>query len=168
MQLPAENFKHFNAILIVPDQSVKIHTRQMMKMIFDLGFKNLFVHQESVLSTFAMAIPSAVVVDLGATKTSVCCIEEGVIISKSMIRKNFGGNDQTTLMNRILQRDKPELVFDRDTGLSLLNDDYGYHKQLIEQQKERMSTNMMSTVEPFQPMALTVKEYGASTTNKCK
>lgn len=40
------------------------------------------------MATYAMALPTAVVVDIGATKTSVCCIEEGIIIAKSVIRKN--------------------------------------------------------------------------------
>lgn len=93
MKLPAKNFEHFNCILVIPDQCVKIHTRQMVTALFELGFKSMFLHQESVLSTYAMALPTAVVVDIGSTKTSVCCIEEGIIIARSIIRKNFGGDD---------------------------------------------------------------------------
>lgn len=65
----------------------------MVTALFELGFKSMFLHQESVLSTYAMALPTAVVVDIGSTKTSVCCIEEGIIIARSIIRKNFGGDD---------------------------------------------------------------------------
>ena len=54
------------------------------------------------MSTYAMAIPTAVVVDIGSTKASVCCIEEGIIIAKSVIRKNFGGDDITTLLSRLI------------------------------------------------------------------
>jgi actin-related protein 8 len=57
------------------------------------------------MSTYAMALPTAVVVDIGATKTSVCCIEEGIIIAKSVIRKNQGGDDQTNLLSRLIQCD---------------------------------------------------------------
>ena len=63
----------------------------------------MFLHQESVMATFAMALPSAVVVDIGSTKTSVCCIEEGIIVSKSIIRKHFGGDDMTVLLQRLVQ-----------------------------------------------------------------
>jgi len=102
MKLPASNFKHFNCILVVPDSMVKLHVRYMIGMLFKLGFKQIFCHVESVLSTYAMALPTAVVVDVGATKTSVCCIEEGIIIHKSIIRKHFGGDDMTLLLLRLL------------------------------------------------------------------
>ena len=102
MKLPSENLKHFNCILVIPDSCVKIHIRYMINMLYNLGFKSLFIHQESVMATYAMALPTAVVVDIGATKTSVCCIEEGIIIAKSVIRKNQGGDDQTNLLVRLL------------------------------------------------------------------
>ena len=102
MKLPRANFKNFNCILIIPDSFVKIHVRYIINMLFDLGFKQMFIHLESVMATYAMALPTAVVVDIGATKTSVCCIEEGIIISKSIIRKNFGGDDMTALLLRLL------------------------------------------------------------------
>lgn len=54
------------------------------------------------MSTYAMALPTAVVVDIGSTKTSVCCIEEGIIITKSIIRKNFGGDDMTNLLFKLV------------------------------------------------------------------
>jgi actin-related protein 8 len=93
MKLPKQNFKHFNCILVIPDTCVKIHIRYMINMMFNLGFKSMFVHQESIMATYAMALSTAVVVDIGSTKTTVCCIEEGIIIAKSIIRKNFGGDD---------------------------------------------------------------------------
>jgi actin-related protein 8 len=40
-----------------------------------------------------MAVHSACVVDIGATKTTICCIDEGIILPKSVIKKNYGGND---------------------------------------------------------------------------
>jgi actin-related protein 8 len=93
MKLPAKNLKNFNCILVIPDTCVKIHIRYMINLLFELGFKSMFIHQESVMATYAMALPTAVVVDIGSTKTSVCCIEEGIIIAKSVIRKNQGGDD---------------------------------------------------------------------------
>lgn len=50
-----------------------------------------------------MAVPTACVVDIGATKTTVCCIDEGIIIQKSIIKKHYGGNEQTELFLRLLQ-----------------------------------------------------------------
>ena len=106
MKLPRENFKFFNCILVIPDQFMKVHVRCIMRSLFKMGFKAMFVHLESVMATYAMALPTAVVVDIGATKTSVCCIEEGIIISKSIVKKHFGGDDQTDLLLRLLQSDR--------------------------------------------------------------
>ena len=102
LKLPQKNFKHFNVILIVPDSFVKTHVRYMIQMLFNLGFKSMFLHLESVMATFAMALPTACVVDIGSSKTSVCCIEEGIIITKSIVRKHFGGDELTSLLMRLL------------------------------------------------------------------
>jgi len=93
MKLPPSAFKNFQCILVIPDSTVKVHMRYLMKGIFDLGFKAMLVHQESVMATFALSVSTAVVVDIGSSKTSVCCVEEGVVIQRSMIRKHFGGDD---------------------------------------------------------------------------
>jgi actin-related protein 8 len=102
MKLPLKNFQFFNCILVIPDNFCKIHIKYMIDNLFKLGFKSMFLHLESVMATYAMALPTAVVVDIGSSKTSVCCIEEGIIITKSQIRKNFGGDDQTNLLLRLL------------------------------------------------------------------
>ena len=93
LKLPKRNLSHFSCILVLPDTFVKVHVRYIINMLFKLGFKSMFLHQESVLASYAMSLPSACVVDIGATKTSVCCIEDGVIVAKSVIRKHYGGND---------------------------------------------------------------------------
>ena len=33
---------------------------------------------------------SALVVDIGHEKINVCCVDEGIILPKTLIRKNFG------------------------------------------------------------------------------
>ena len=44
IKLPQKNFKNFNCILVIPDQCVKIHVRYMINMLFNLGFKSMFIH----------------------------------------------------------------------------------------------------------------------------
>jgi actin-related protein len=36
------------------------------------------------MATFAMALSSACVVDIGSSKISVCCIDEGILVPKSL------------------------------------------------------------------------------------
>ena len=75
-----------------------------------------------------MALPTAVVVDIGSTKTTVCCIEEGIIISKSIIRKNFGGDDMTSLLQRLIQYSDALHYFPKD----IIASDYHFHHQIFE------------------------------------
>lgn len=49
-----------------------------------MKFKSIFIHTESVMATYAMALPSACIVDIGSTKINVCCVDEGTIVSKSL------------------------------------------------------------------------------------
>lgn len=68
LKIPYENLVHFNCILVIPDTSIKTHIRYLINMLFlQLGFKALFIHQESVMAAYAMALPTACVVDIGAT-----------------------------------------------------------------------------------------------------
>lgn len=84
---------------------VKHHVRYVVNMLLaKMEFKSLFIHNESIMSTYAMALPSACVVDVGSTKISVCCVDEGLIIQKSIIRKHFGGNDIDEILYRMLLR----------------------------------------------------------------
>jgi actin-related protein 8 len=60
-------------------------------MIFTkICFNKLYIHLESVLACLGTAISSAVVVDIGHEKINICCVDEGVILPKTLVRKNFG------------------------------------------------------------------------------
>ena len=45
-----------------------------------IRFKSLLMHREAVLAGFGMQSITSCVVDIGATKTSVICVEEGEIL----------------------------------------------------------------------------------------
>ena len=44
MHLPLKNLKHFSCVLVVPDHCSKVHWKYIIKMIFDMGFKAIFLH----------------------------------------------------------------------------------------------------------------------------
>lgn len=71
-----------------------------------MKFKSILLHTESVMATFAMALSSACVVDIGSSKISVCCIDEGILVPKSLQRKHYGGDDINDLLNRLMCRSK--------------------------------------------------------------
>ena len=69
-----------------------------------LRFKSIFIHTESIMATYAMALPSACVVDIGSSKINICCIDEGLVLTKSVFRRNFGGDDINELLVRMMCR----------------------------------------------------------------
>jgi actin-related protein 8 len=129
MKLPKKNFEMFNCILVIPDMYVRHHVRYIVNMLLGkLKFKSIFIHTESIMATFAMALPSACVVDVGSSKISVCCIDEGLILSKSIVRRHFGGDDINEMLLRLMCKNKALHYFPRN----MINLDYHYHKLIVE------------------------------------
>ena len=84
----------------------------MIKIFLDSLFKEIkirqiFMHQESVLATFGAGITTCVAVDIGYSKMSICCIDEGVILPNSMVKINFGGIDIDLLIVKLLEHKFP-------------------------------------------------------------
>jgi actin-related protein 8 len=78
LKIPQGNFQYFNCVLAIPDllnrREVKHYLNLTLKM---LGFKSVFIHQESVLATFGCNKAGACVVDIGSSKINVSCVEDG-------------------------------------------------------------------------------------------
>ena len=108
-----------------------------------MKFKSLFMHTESVMATFAMAMSSACVVDIGSSKISVCCIDEGLLVPKSIQRKHYGGDELNEMLYRLLCRGKGLHHFPRQ----ILCPEYHYHKQLLEFVKENYTLTEMDLGE---------------------
>lgn len=134
MNLSPDKIKHFFCVLVLPDNFVKHHVRYILDMLFcKLRFKSIFVHTESVMASYAMAAQSACVVDIGSQKISVACVEEGSIIPKTMIKRNFGGDDISELLLRLIQRKESLHYFPKKVFYPL---SYPYHRMLLEFVKE--------------------------------
>eukprot|EP00347_Sterkiella_histriomuscorum_P001948 403370052 len=155
MGLPTKNINYFNCILIIPDMFVRHHVRYMTNMILGkMEFKSIFIHNESIMSSYAMALPSACVVDIGSTKTSVCCIDEGLILPKTLMRKHYGGDDVDQIFYRMLQRQKALHYFPKN----MLNMDSVFHRLLIAQIKERFAATEMDPGEIVKIIHLHIKD----------
>lgn len=103
--MPDTSYKHYNCILIIPELAQKIHIRYMIDLILlKMGFKSIFLHTESVMASYAMALQTACVVDIGSSKLSVCCIDDGIVQPRSIVSKHYGGDDLNELFFRLLKR----------------------------------------------------------------
>ena len=99
LRINQNEFCNYNIVYIIPDLFIKTEIKAMINLFFKFfGFKNIFLHLESVMSSFGLAIQSSCVVDIGADKVNICCVDEGMIIKNTLIRKNMGGNEITKLL----------------------------------------------------------------------
>jgi actin-related protein 8 len=64
-----------------------------------LAFSKLYMHQESVLASFGVNVMSSCVVDVGSDKINICCVDEGVSMLQTVVRKHFGGSDINLLLH---------------------------------------------------------------------
>lgn len=91
LKIPTSEFTNFSCVIIVPDIFVRRHVKYLMQRIFKVvGFKKIYLHCESVVACFGAAVSSACVVDIGHEKINICCVDEGIIVPQTLIRKNFG------------------------------------------------------------------------------
>ena len=98
-----KDLQNYYVILVLPDVFVRSHHKLMINMFLkDIGFKGMYLHLESILACFGTAMTQACVVDIGAEKTNVCCVDEGLVLPNTLIRKYFGGLDVDYFLYRVV------------------------------------------------------------------
>jgi actin-related protein len=110
-------------------------------LFIKMGFKAIFVHNESVMATYAMAAQTACVVDIGSQKISVCCVDDGVVLPKTFTKRNFGGDDISELLLRLINSKDSLHYFPKEVFHPL---SYPYHMMLLEHIKEQNTSMQMS------------------------
>jgi actin-related protein 8 len=91
LKIPFNEIKNFSCVIIIPDIFIRKHIKYLTYRLFKgMGFKRIYLHIESVLACFGTAVSSACVVDIGHEKINICCVDEGIIIPQTLIRKNYG------------------------------------------------------------------------------
>lgn len=85
------DLSNYRAILIIGDVYRRAEVRGMLTLLFErLRFSHVLVQQSSVCATYAVGVPTACVVDVGAEKTSVCCVEDGVAHAEARVTLAIG------------------------------------------------------------------------------
>ncbi|KAI8446698.1 hypothetical protein BY996DRAFT_6422092 [Phakopsora pachyrhizi] len=97
--------KEYSAIFILPDLYDHIYLREMTDLMFrGLGFKQICIQQESLCACFGAGLGTACVIDVGASKTSISCVEEGWVIPDSRLQLSIGGDDITVVLSGMLRK----------------------------------------------------------------
>jgi actin-related protein 8 len=102
-------WKNYSCVFVIPDLYDKRYVEQVLRscMIW-FEFNRVCFIQESMAATFGAGYTQACVVDVGAQKTSIACVEDGLTIEDSRINLKYGGFDVTeTFMKMMLYDNFP-------------------------------------------------------------
>lgn len=100
------DWAQYGCVFIIPDLYERHYVCQALEMLMrDLGFGKVCFIQESLAATFGAGYTVGCIVDVGAQKTSICCVEEGMCIENSRVNLKFGGADVTETFMRMMLHD---------------------------------------------------------------
>ena len=101
-----KDWGQYGCVFVVPDLYERQYVSQSLEMLIrDLGFGRVCFIQESLAATFGAGYTVGCVVDIGAQKTSICCVEEGMCIENSRINLKYGGADVTETFIKMMLHD---------------------------------------------------------------
>jgi actin-related protein 8 len=91
-----KDWAQYSCVYIIPDLYERQYVTSALEMLLhQFGFGRVCFIQESLAATFGSGYSTSCIVDIGAQKTSICCVEEGMCIENSRINLKYGGADIT-------------------------------------------------------------------------
>lgn len=101
-----KEWPHYSCVFVIPDLYEKSYVTQILEMLMrEFAFARVCLIQESLAATFGAGFTSACVVDIGAQKTSICCVEEGMCVENSRVNLKYGGADVTDTFIKMMLYD---------------------------------------------------------------
>ncbi|KAI1933898.1 actin-like protein arp8 [Ophidiomyces ophidiicola] len=98
-----KDWAQYSCVFVIPDLYEKAYVIQILDMLMrEFGFGRVCFVQESTAGTFGAGYTAACVVDIGAQKTSICCVEEGMCVENSRVNLKYGGADVTDLFIKMM------------------------------------------------------------------
>ncbi|KAG8907330.1 actin-like protein arp8 [Tulasnella sp. 403] len=103
LRIATETFKQYSVVLLIPDYFDKHCVSQLVNMLLvHMKFRRVCVQQEGYVACLGSNLTTACVVDIGAVKTSVACVEDGLLLSDTRMLLDYGGDDITEFLHNIL------------------------------------------------------------------
>ena len=102
----SREWKDYSCVWVIPDLYDKRYVEQVLDMcLSNFGFKQMTFMQESLAATYGAGYSSACIVDIGAQNTSMCCVEDGMLLEDSRINLKYGGYDVTETFIKMMLAD---------------------------------------------------------------
>jgi actin-related protein 8 len=97
------DWTQYSCVFIIPDLYDKTYVTGLLNMgIAEFGFARVCFFQESLAASFGAGYTTTCIVDIGAQKTSICCVEEGMCVENSRVNLKYGGQDVTDTFVKML------------------------------------------------------------------
>lgn len=100
------DLKQYKCVFVIPD----LYEKKMVEALVDVFFKEyefsrVCLIQESMAASFGAGYTTGCIIDVGAQKTSIACVEDGMIFEDSRINLKFGGHDVTEAFIKMMMFD---------------------------------------------------------------
>jgi actin-related protein 8 len=100
------SWRQYTCVFVIPDLYDKKYVEQVLHSAMTrFQFSRIAFIQESMAATFGAGYTQACVVDIGAQKTSITCVEDGLCIEDSRINLKYGGFDVTETFMKMMLHD---------------------------------------------------------------
>lgn len=127
------DWKHYSCVFVVPDLYERNYVTTMLEILFrDFGFSRVCLIQESVSASFGAGYSPCCIVDVGASKTSICCVDDGMVVENSRLVMRYGSADVTEAFVK--------MIVTSDFPYADLNMRRRYDFLLAEELKQRFCT----------------------------
>ncbi|KAF2457938.1 hypothetical protein BDY21DRAFT_285308 [Lineolata rhizophorae] len=101
-----KDWSQYSCVFVIPDLYEKNYVISILDiMLRNFGFGKVCFMQESLAATFGAGYSISCIVDIGAQKTSICCVEEGLCSENSRINLKYGGWDVTETFIKMMLHD---------------------------------------------------------------
>lgn len=102
-----KDWNQYSCTFVIPDLYEKVLVAKVLdEFLRDFGFQRVCFIQESLAATFGAGFGIACIVDMGAQKTSISCVEDGMVIEDSRINLKYGGYDVTETFIKMMLFDR--------------------------------------------------------------
>ncbi|KAJ2897507.1 hypothetical protein MKZ38_004630 [Zalerion maritima] len=97
---------NYSCVFVIPDLYDKRYVDNILRSVMTwFEFNRVCFIQESLGATFGAGYTQACVVDVGAQKTSIACVEDGLCLEESRINLKYGGYDVTETFMKMMLHD---------------------------------------------------------------
>ena len=102
-----KEWNQYSCVFIIPDLYEKAFVAQVLEeLIREFNFQRVCFIQESIAASFGAGFSTACIVDIGAQKTSICCVEDGMCMEDCRVNMKYGGYDVTETFVKMMLFDK--------------------------------------------------------------